>query len=63
MNNINTYYKSIFAESFSKIFDIPQDDLLNTQFTLENPKDLSHGDFSTNICMVFAQLHKINPLE
>ena len=41
----------------------PQDDLLNTQFTLENPKDLSHGDFSTNICMVFAQLHKINPLE
>ena len=41
MNNINTYYKSIFAESFSKIFDIPQDDLLNTQFTLENPKDLS----------------------
>ncbi len=63
MNNINTYYKSIFAESFSKIFDIPQDDLLDTQFTLENPKDLSHGDFSTNICMVFAQLHKINPLE
>ena len=63
MNNINTYYKSIFAESFSKIFDIPQDDLLNNQFTLENPKDLSHGDFSTNICMVFAQLHKINPLE
>ena len=63
MNNINTYYKSIFAESFSKIFDIPQDDLLNTQFTLENPKALSHGDFSTNICMVFAQLHKINPLE
>ena len=63
MNNINTYYKSIFAESFSKIFDIPQDELLNTQFTLENPKDLSHGDFSTNICMVFAQLHKINPLE
>ena len=63
MNSINTYYKSIFAESFSKIFDIPQDDLLNTQFTLENPKDLSHGDFSTNICMVFAQLHKINPLE
>ena len=63
MNSINTYYKSIFAESFSKIFDIPQDDLLNTQFTLENPKDLSHGDFSTNICMVFAQQHKINPLE
>lgn len=63
MNNINTYYKSIFAESFSKIFDIPQDDLLDTQFTLENPKDLSHGDFSTNICMVSAQLHKINPLE
>ena len=63
MNNINTYYKSIFAESFSKIFDIPQDDLLNTQFTLENPKDLSHGDFSTNICMVSAQLHKINPVE
>ena len=63
MNNINTYYKSIFAESFSKIFDIPKDDLLDTQFTLENPKDLSHGDFSTNICMVFAQLHKINPLE
>ena len=63
MNNINTYYKSIFAASFSKIFDIPQDELLNTQFTLENPKDLSHGDFSTNICMVFAQLHKINPLE
>ena len=63
MNNINTYYKSIFAESFSKIFDIPQDDLLDTEFTLENPKDLSHGDFSTNICMVFAQLHKINPLE
>lgn len=63
MNNINTYYKSIFAESFSKIFDIPQDDLLDTQFTLENPKDLSHGDFSTNICMVFAQLHKINPVE
>jgi len=63
MNNINTYYKSIFAESFSKIFDIPQDDLLDTQFTLENPKDLSHGDFSTNICMVSAQLHKINPVE
>ena len=63
MNNINTYYKSIFAASFSKIFDISQDELLNTQFTLENPKDLSHGDFSTNICMVFAQLHKINPLE
>ena len=63
MNNINTYYKSIFAESFSKIFDIPKDDLLDTQFTLENPKDLSHGDFSTNICMVSAQLHKINPLE
>ena len=63
MNNINTYYKSIFAASFSKIFDIYQDELLNTQFTLENPKDLSHGDFSTNICMVFAQLHKINPLE
>ena len=63
MNNINTYYKSIFAESFSKIFDIPQDDLLDTQFTLENPKNLSHGDFSTNICMVSAQLHKINPVE
>ena len=63
MNNINTYYKSIFAESFSKIFDIPQDDLLDTQFTLENPKNLSHGDFSTNICMVTAQLHKINPVE
>ena len=31
------------------------------QFTIERPRDKSHGDFSSNIAMVYAKILKISP--
>ncbi len=32
-------------------------------FTVEHPAELSHGDYSTNVALVFSKIEKQNPLE
>ena len=63
--NIYSHFKSLFFEIFIKVTKFKYEDFveLKNKFTVELPRDETHGDISTNISLVFAKQSKINPRE
>ena len=63
--NIYSHFKSLFLDIFLKVTKLKIEDIteLKNKFTVELPRDDSHGDISTNISLVLAKHSKLNPRE
>ena len=56
MNNLEKKLKSQIAEAVKNAFDLELDE---NSITIEIPKELQHGDYSTNAAMQLSRtLHK-----
>ena len=55
--NIYTKFKSILFDIFLDVTKIKNDNInsLSEKFTVELPRDINHGDMSTNICLVLSK--------
>ncbi len=59
MESINSKLKTIISKALVEVFDYKaQDD----EIIIETPKELAHGDFSTNIAMRLARTLKMAPV-
>ena len=63
--NIYSHFKSLFLDIFLKVTKLKIENIteLKNKFTVELPRDDSHGDISTNISLVLAKHSKLNPRE
>ena len=63
--NIYSHFKSLFLDIFLKVTKLKIEDIteLKNKFTVELPRDDSHGDISSNISLVLAKHSKLNPRE
>ena len=54
--NIYTKFKSIIFDIFLDVTKVKIDNInsLSEKFTVELPRDINHGDMSTNICLVLS---------
>jgi arginyl-tRNA synthetase len=54
--------ESLLKQALQSLFVKEQIDVPDSyQFTVEHPRDKTHGDFSSNIAMVYAKVFKIAP--
>ena len=58
MNQIENNLKLALQEAIKKSFDLDVSDIL-----IERPKDLSHGDYASNVAMKICKLAKMKPVE
>jgi len=63
--NIYTKFKSIIFDIFLDLTKVKNDNInsLSEKFTVELPRDIKHGDMSTNICMVLSRFANQKPIE
>ncbi|MCI5774633.1 MAG: arginine--tRNA ligase [Erysipelotrichaceae bacterium] len=58
MNQIESNLKLALQAAIKKSFDLDVADIL-----IERPKDLSHGDYATNVAMKICKLAKMKPVD
>ena len=58
MNQIESGLKQALAAAAKKAFDV---ELVAEDIVIEIPRDLSHGDYSTNMAMQLTRILKNNP--
>jgi len=63
--NIYTKFKSIIFDIFLDVTKVKHDNInhLSEKFTVELPRDINHGDMSTNICMVLSRFVNLRPID
>ena len=63
--NIYTKFKSIIFDIFLDVTKVKNDNInpLSEKFTVELPRDIKHGDMSTNICMVLSRFANQKPID
>ena len=63
--NIYTKFKSIIFDIFLDVSKPKNDNInsLSEKFTVELPRDASHGDMSTNICLVLSRFVSLKPID
>ena len=63
--NIYTKFKSILFDIFLDVTKIKNDNInsLSEKFTVELPRDINHGDMSTNICLVLSSFVSLKPID
>jgi arginyl-tRNA synthetase len=59
---IKNQIQQILQQALSSVFSSEQSEVPGTlNYTIEHPRDKSHGDFSTNIAMLYAKFLKMAP--
>ena len=58
MNQIENSLKLALKDAIKKSFDLDVEDIL-----IERPKDLSHGDYASNVAMKICKMAKSRPLD
>lgn len=58
MNQIENSLKLALKDAIKKSFDLDVEDIL-----IERPKDLSHGDYASNVAMKICKMAKSKPLD
>ena len=63
--NIYTKFKYIIFNIFLDVTKIKNDNInsLSEKFTVELPRDINHGDMSTNICLVLSSFVSLKPID